>query len=165
MSPKIPSTPFYTNDITPECLRELNRPYFSEEQIGTFDPESAEFIRQSQAEQLANPAIAIRLLATEGSQTRLGGVIQKGTSGMAVTIESGEELAIAQTGDPVQYPDGSVAYIKTGAGEANSNLALVGSRLDNGDEIINSRQNIGLFNILQNTPVISDFLPSLKEEE
>ncbi|WP_447748358.1 hypothetical protein [Pseudomonas nicosulfuronedens] len=158
------STPFYTNDITPERLRELNKPYFSEEQIKAFDPESAAFIRQNQAEQLANPAIAIRLLASEGSQTKRGGIIQKGTSPMVVTIESGEKLAIARTGDPVQYPDGSIAYIKTGAGKANSNLALVGSRLENGDEIINSRQNIGLFNILQNTPVASDFLPVLEAE-
>lgn len=159
------STPFYNNEISPERLQELNRPYFSEEQIKLFNSETADFIRRNQAEQLENPAIAIRLLASEGSQSKRGGVIKKGTSGSTVIIESGEELAIAQIGDPVEYPDGSVAYIKTGAGKAFSNLALVGSRLDNGDEIINSRQNIGHINILKNSPPESDFLPESEAEQ
>lgn len=159
------STPFYNNEISPERLKELNKPYFSEEQIKSFDAEVTEFIRRNQTERLENPAIAIRLFASEGSQSKRGGVIKKGTSSLIVTIESGEELAIARIGDPVEYPDGSVAYIKTGAGKAFSNLALVGSRLDNGDEIINSRQNIGHINILKNSPPESDFLPMGEAEQ
>lgn len=161
---KLP-TPFYTNDITPERLGEFNKPYLSEEQIKTFDPESAAIVRSNQAAQLANPAIGIRLFATEGSQTKRGGVIQKGTSPLVILIESGEKLTVAQMGDPVEYPDGSLAYIKTGAGKANGNLALVGSRLDNGDEIINSRQCTGSICIRKNSPVASDFLPALEDEK
>ncbi|MFS2125281.1 hypothetical protein [Pseudomonas sp. Pseusp97] len=160
-----PSTPFYTNDIAPERLHKLNTPYFAEEQIQTFAPEAAAIIRQNQAARLANPAIGIRLFATEGSQTKRGGVIQKGTSPLVIVIESGEKLTVARTGDPIQYPDGSLAYIKTGAGKANGNLALVGSRLDNGDEIINTRQRTGSICIRRDTPVASDFLPALEDEE
>lgn len=164
MTLKNTSPPFYNNKISPERLQELNKPHFSEEQINSFDAAAVDIIRRNQAEQLENPVIAIRLLVSEGSQSKQGGVIKKGTSSLTVTIASGEELAIAQIGDPVEYPDGSIAYIKTGAGRAFSNLALVGSRLDNGDEIINSRQNIGHINILKNSDFESDFLPIIEAE-
>lgn len=164
MTLKNTSIPFYNNEISPEHLQELNKPHFSEEQINSFDAAAVDIIRRNQVEQLEKPVIAIRLLASEGSQSKQGGIIKKGTSGLTVTIESGEELAIAQIGDPVEYPDGSIAYIKTGAGKAFSNLALVGSRLDNGDEIINSRQNIGHINILKNSTLESDFLPIIEAE-
>lgn len=159
------STRFYNNEVSPERLQELNKPCFSEEQINTFDAEAAELIRRNQAEQQENPAIAIRLFASEGSQSKRGGVITQGTSSLTITLPSGEALAIARIGDPVEYPDGSIAYIETGAGDAFSNLALVGSRLDNGDEIVNSRQNIGHINLRKHSPPASDFLPAKKAEQ
>ncbi|WP_095996123.1 PAAR domain-containing protein [Serratia oryzae] len=52
--------------------------------------------------------------------------------------------AVARVGDEVIYPDGSTARIISGAGFAHMieglPVALVGSELDNGDEIISTPQ-------------------------
>jgi uncharacterized Zn-binding protein involved in type VI secretion len=77
--------------------------------------------------------------ATVGSITERGGRVAQATSGMKIV-----ELAIARVGDKVVYEDGSEAHIIDGAGFAAINkdkpLALVGSRLSNGDRIVKSLQ-------------------------
>ncbi len=77
--------------------------------------------------------------ATVGSITERGGRVAQASSGMKVV-----ELAIARVGDRVVYEDGSEAHIIDGAGFAaiheNIPLALVGSRLSNGDRIAQSLQ-------------------------
>ncbi|EJL01523.1 hypothetical protein PflQ2_5255 [Pseudomonas fluorescens Q2-87] len=60
------------------------------------------------------------------------------------------------------YADGSTARIVTAAGEANSNIALVGSRLSNGDEIINTLQRRFFIIVREGVPMAEDFLPALK---
>jgi hypothetical protein len=50
----------------------------------------------------------------------------------------------------------------TGAGEGNSHFALVGSRLSNGDEIINTQQGLGLFVLREGVPMTEDFLPDVE---
>lgn len=78
--------------------------------------------------------------ATEGSTTERGGRIVQASSGAKIA-----ELAIARVGDKVVYEDGSEACIIDGAGFAavclDKPLALVGSRLSNGDRIVKSMHN------------------------
>jgi uncharacterized Zn-binding protein involved in type VI secretion len=77
--------------------------------------------------------------ATVGSTTERGGRVVHGSSGMKIA-----ELSVAHVGDKVVYEDGTEAYIIDGAGFAaihmNKPLALVGSRLNNGDRIVKSPQ-------------------------
>lgn len=113
----------------------------------------------------AHPARAIYRFATEGSQTRDGGVVQQATSPLEFTLESGRKVRAAQKGDYVLYADRRTAQIVTGAGQENSDVALVGSRLCNGDEIINTLQGGCLLVGREGVPMAEDFLPSIKEEE
>ncbi|MEG0858511.1 MAG: hypothetical protein RSD81_05485 [Pseudomonas sp.] len=93
----------------------------------------------------APPVTAIYRLATQGSRTREGGVIRHATSPMTITLSGDQTVGVAQTGDWVEYPDGSQAQIITGAGEhsrlGEHSVALVGSLLSNGDEIIDTLQD------------------------
>lgn len=155
---------FYTNQTTDELLRKLDELPFSEEQLATLCPADIDALHKSHANLLAHPATGIRRLATEGSQSRLGGRISKGSSPMTFTLATGEKVTAAIIGDPVEYPDGSIAYIVTGAGKSYSNLALVGSRLDNGDEIIDTPQGCGILVLRKGHAWPNDFLPETEAE-
>lgn len=156
---------FYTNEVSPELLRSLDNVPFSEEQIAQFREEAWAIIHEQQAYFRNHPPRAIYRFATEGSQTRDGGVIQQGTAPLEITLDCGRTVRAAQKGDLVTYADGSTAQIVTTAGEGNSYLALVGSRLSNGDEIINTPQGIGLFVVREGESMAEDFLPSIEGEE
>jgi hypothetical protein len=157
--------PSYSNEVTAEFLCSLDAPHFTEERLAQFCEESLAVVRQGQAYVDAHPAHSIYRIATEGSLTRDGGVIQQGTAPLVFTLESGQEVRAAQKGDYVVYADGSTAQIVTGAGQENSHVALVGSRLCNGDEIINTLQGGFLIVGREGVPMVEDFLPSIKEEE
>ena len=80
--------------------------------------------------------------ATHGSKTRNGGLI-KATINKSIKAQG---HLIAVVGDEAIYEDGTTSKIISGAGEAGSieghDIALVGSRLENGDEIIESLQSV-----------------------
>ncbi|MNN69693.1 hypothetical protein D3C81_1855040 [compost metagenome] len=80
-------------------------------------------------------------------------------------MDNGQKVRGAQKGDSVVYADGSTAQIVTTAGEENSHLALVGSRLCNGDEIINTSQGICMYVVREGVPMGEDFLPSIEGVE
>lgn len=80
---------------------------------------------------------------------------------MSITIEDGREVRAALKGDYVVYPDGSTAQIVSGAGRENSDMALVGSLLSNGDEIINTPQNVALWVQRAGEQMADDFLPAI----
>ncbi|MOA17554.1 hypothetical protein D3C78_1378180 [compost metagenome] len=105
---------------------------------------------------------AIYRLATQGSRTRDGGVIRQATSPMTITLSGGQAVGVAQTGDWVEYPDGSQAQIITGAGEhsrlGEHSVALVGSVLSNGDEIIDTLQDCALIVQQAGESMADDFL-------
>jgi uncharacterized Zn-binding protein involved in type VI secretion len=89
----------------------------------------------------SNSAIkATHWLATIGSLTKRGGRITKATGCRTIA-----GLTVARVGDIVTYEDGSEAVIVDGAGAAaiseGKPLALVGSRLSNGDQITESLQH------------------------
>lgn len=140
---------YYTNETTEEHLREMNKPRHSEEQIFAMHPLAAEAVREGQNYEQRHPIIGIRRIATEGSRSKLGGVIRKGSLDFQIDLPSGELVNVAIIGDQVEYPDGSSARIITGAGEHFFNAALVGSRLENGDEIIDTPQDGLVFNVRQ----------------
>lgn len=149
----------YTNEFTPELLRSLDVSTFSEQQLAELSDEALNCIREQQAYRKAHPPVAIYRLATEGSQTRDGGVIEEVKSPMTIEVNNGRQLRVAHKGDYVVYPDGRKAQIVTGAGRKNSDIALVGSVLSNGDKIINTPQHIALFLQRDSESMEKDFLP------
>ncbi|KAB0491098.1 hypothetical protein [Pseudomonas vancouverensis] len=157
--------PSYTNAASAESLRSLDAPCFTDEQLARFSDQALAVVRQQQAFMEAHPARAIYRLATEGSQNRDGGIVQQATSALEYTLESGRKVRVAQIGDVVVYADGRTAQIVTGAGTENSDIALVGSRLCNGDEIINTLQSGVLLVGREGVPMAEDFLPPVQQEE
>ncbi|RQT12190.1 PAAR domain-containing protein [Burkholderia contaminans] len=79
------------------------------------------------------------LFATIGARTERGGQVTRVSS--AATFD---DLGIASVGDIVTYDDGTEAVIVDGAGLAatldDKPIALVGSRLSNGDCIVKAAQ-------------------------
>ena len=129
----------YTNEITPEIRESLSHPPYDEEFLASFDSRiRGEF--EDFNKQVARPLTYIFRLAVVGSLTRNGGIIQN-ASGAATA----DGYLIARVGDKVVYADGSEATIISGAGKARvmqgSSAVLVGSMLDNGDEIISTPQS------------------------
>jgi hypothetical protein len=153
----------YTNEVSAEFLRRQDNPYFTEQQLAQFNEQAQATVRQQQAYVDTHPAIAIFRCATEGSQTRNGGVIQQATAPQEFELENGQLVRAARKGDYVMYADGSTAQIVTGAGQANSDVALVGSLLSNGDEIINTPQSACVFVAREGVPMAKDFLPSIAD--
>lgn len=152
----------YTNEVSPEFLRTLDKSPFTEQQLAGFDEHALAVVNQQQAYAKAHPPIAIYRVATELSQTRNGGVIQQATAPLEFTLDNGQQVRAAQKGDYVVYTDGSTARIVTAAGEGNSHVALVGGYLSNGDEIINTLQGGYLFIAREGVPMAEDFLPIIE---
>lgn len=150
----------YTNEAPPEFLNQLDKSPFTEQQLANFNEHALAIVNQQQAYNKAHPPIAIYRMATEGSQTRNGGVIKKAASKLEFTLADGSQVRSAQKGDYVEYADGTQAQIVTGSGQGNSHLALVGSYLSNGDQIINTPQNSALIIERQGVPLAEDFLPT-----
>lgn len=98
------------------------------------------------------------IAATNGSKTKNGGLV-RATVNKRVKAEG---HLIAAVGDEVIYEDGTTSKIISGAGEEGKfegfELALVGSHLENGDEIIDSQQSGFVFRIYKNKPIPKGFL-------
>lgn len=152
----------YSNEVSPELLRNLDKSPFTEQQLAGFDEQALAIVNQQRAYAKAHPPIAIYRVATAGSQTRNGGVIQHATAPMEFTLDNGQQVRAAQKGDYVVYGDGRKAQIVTASGEGNSHVALVGSHLSNGDEIINTPQSGLLFIARQGVAMAEDFLPIIE---
>lgn len=148
----------YNNDVSAEYLRNLDKPVFTDERLATFREETLEIISEQREFCAKHPPTGIFRLATEGSQTRNGGVIKKTNSMMAFRLDNGDDVRGAHVGDHATYPDGSTAEIVTGAGEHFYNAALVGSRLSNGDEIISTLQSCASLVAREGIPPAGDFL-------
>lgn len=151
----------YTNEVSPEFLRTLDNSPFTEQQLASFNEQALAIVNRQQADVKAHPPMGIYRMATEGSQTRHGGVIQEATTECEITLNNDHQVRVAQKGDYAVYADGSTAQIVTGAGQDNSHWALVGSRLSNGDEIIDTPQGLVLLVVREGVPMPDDFLPSI----
>jgi len=99
------------------------------------------------------------LFATIGALTERGGRVTQATSGLAVA-----GLAVARVGDVVTYDDGSEAVITDGAGNyavcRDKPFALVGSRLSNGDRIVETLQLLWGIHVLAGETVDGLFDPA-----
>ncbi|RQL72810.1 hypothetical protein BJI55_17530 [Acinetobacter pittii] len=82
----------------------------------------------------------IYYVAVHGAKTQNDGLVNVSSTNTKI-----KGLSIARVGDEVIYADGTTSKIISGAGTAcivdGSPVALVGSRLENGDEIIESPNN------------------------
>lgn len=154
--------PLYTNEASPEFLRSLDEPHYTEQQLADFDEQALAIIYQQQAYKENHPAIAIYRVATEGSQTRNGGVIQHATAPLKLVLDNGRQVRVAKKGDHVVYADGSTAQIVTASREDKNRAALVGDHLSNGDEIINTPQGRVLLVAREGVPIIDDLLPTVE---
>ncbi|PNF12031.1 hypothetical protein A6J71_18570 [Enterobacter cancerogenus] len=131
----------YTNELTPEILAAFNLSPFTAEQHAKMDEGSQALIAERTAYNRAHPVTAAYLIATEGSLTRDGGTVFSEYNGQQIETKCGKRLNVSRVGDEVRYPDGTTAKIITGVGKTfGDSAALVGSSLDNGDEIISSPQ-------------------------
>lgn len=118
---------------------------FTQEELSQMSENArAEIEKQMQAyaEEQKKPIIAQFFYITDGAKTRDGGtVVAKGRGVFCAG------RFIAAVGDKVVYPDGREAEIISGAGRAMSlknkdgsysSVAILGSRLSNGDVVIST---------------------------
>ncbi|ELP5716805.1 TPA: hypothetical protein ACOEAZ_004523 [Enterobacter asburiae] len=134
----------YINELTPETLAAFDKSPFTTEQLAGMNDEARSLIEKQNAYNLAHPVTAAYLIATEGSLTRNGGEVFSEYNGRQIKLNDGTILNVSRVGDEVRYPDGTAARISNGAGNTPGvSIALVGSSLDNGDEIISCPQNAG----------------------
>lgn len=105
------------------------------------------------------------IVATHGSKTKNGGLVNAFIN-QEIKIEG---HLVAVVGDEVVYSDGSKSKIISGAGKASKvkghSLALVGSHLDNGDEIIDSLQSSCELRLYLDKEVPDGFLKNKIKED
>ncbi len=131
----------YTNELTAEMLAAFDQSPFTAEQLAEMNEEACNLIAERNAYNLVHPVTTAYLIATESSLTRNGGTVIREYNGQQIEIEDGRRLNVSIVSDEVRYPDGATAKISTGIGNTSGDsAALVGSLLDNGDEIISSPQ-------------------------
>jgi uncharacterized Zn-binding protein involved in type VI secretion len=123
---------------------------------------SQEDIEQTlRAEQLywENKPQTLHYLAVNGAKTKNGGLVSASYHHYKIA-----EMSIARVGDEVIYKDGTTSKIISGAGQAcvldGVPVALVGSHLENGDEIIDSPNTSVAIRIFKDQPKIDHFLSS-----
>lgn len=129
----------YTNEITAEIRESLSQPPYGEDLLASCDSKTRTELEEINRQVVSRPLAYIFRVATVGSLTRNGGMIRHASGG-----STAGGYQVARVGDKVMYSDGSEATIISGAGEAHvmqgESVALVGSMLDNGDEITSTPQ-------------------------
>ncbi|WP_039058521.1 PAAR domain-containing protein [Enterobacter sp. Bisph1] len=135
----------YNNELTPELLAAMEQSPFTTEQLTGMNDETRALIAEKQAYCRQHPVNAIYRIAVDGSLTRESGTVRAAYNGNEIELSDGRKVNVALVGDDVVYPDGRTAKIVTGAGKMSEvngrSVALVNSRLDNGDEIISTLCN------------------------
>lgn len=133
----------YTNELTPEILADIIRSPIAHSDLSKLDDAQAA-IEERETFGRKHPVKAIWRIATEGSRTRCGGVIAHVNHDTKLLLDNGKFAGVELVGDLVTYGNGKTARIVSGAGKASMykgyGIALVGSVLDNGDEIISTPQ-------------------------
>ena len=152
----------YTNELTPEILAGMDKSPFTPAQLAEMSDEALPLIQEQDDYARQHPVMAIWRHATTGSLTRNGGVVSSASFDGKIVTGSGEMAGLAMVGDEVTYPDGTTARIASGSGSAVScggkGYALVGSQLDNGDEIISTPQCYALLCCRAGETMPDDFL-------
>ena len=152
----------YTNEFTAELKAEIDRSPFSDEQLAAMPEDACAIIAEQEAFHRQHPVTAIWRIATAGSQTRMGGVVLPVDREATMLMDDGSYTSVIVEGDFVGYPDGRLAMIMTSAGTAFSwkrqGVALVGSLLDNDDEIISTPLGSTYLVTREGIPPQEDFL-------
>jgi uncharacterized Zn-binding protein involved in type VI secretion len=116
-------------------------------------------VKKAETANVGRAVKATHWFATIGSLTEQGGRVTGVSSGLKIA-----GLTVALVDDVVTYEDGSEAVIIDGAGVAaaygDRPIALVGSRLSNGDRIIESLQNKRGISEYHNCPILGPFDPA-----
>ena len=96
-------------------------------------------------------------LAVNGVKTKQGGLVKASSDVWKV-----KGLSIGRVGDDVIYADGTISKIISGAGDVcivdGASVALIGSRLENGDEIVDSSATGITIRIFKDQPTPKNFL-------
>jgi len=154
----------YTNELTSELLSTMEQSPFTAEQLAGMNDQARALIAGQQEYCRQHPVTALYRIAVEGSHTREGGTVHAPWNGNQIELSDGTKVNVALQGDEVVYADGRTAKIITGAGkrsEVNArSVALVGSRLDNGDEIISTLCHGPMIVGREGETMPEDFLPS-----
>lgn len=154
----------YTNELTPELAASLARPPFSAEKKAAMCDDARQIVEEREAFMREHPVVAIYRIAVDGALTQRGGVVRAEWNGAEIALDGGKKVNIALVGDEVVYPDSTTARIVTGSGskfqKSGQSIALVGSRLSNGDVIISTPQAGSTLNELKGLPMNADFLPA-----
>ncbi|MGR6844787.1 PAAR domain-containing protein [Acinetobacter baumannii] len=104
-----------------------------------------------------NKPHVIYYVAVHGAKTQNDGLVNASSTNTKI-----KGLSIARVGDEVIYGDGTTSKIISGAGTAcvveGLPVALVGSRLENGDEIIDSPNTSVAIRIYKDQPKPKNFL-------
>lgn len=140
----IMTSPIFLNDLPKEQLKNLSK-------------EEIEQLQRAEALYWANKPRKMYYCAVNGAKTKLGGLVRASYKDFKI-----KNMSVARIGDEAIYPDGTTAKIITGAGSAlvidGKSAALIGSRLENGDEIIDSPNTSLAISIFPDVPKPKGFL-------
>jgi len=127
------------------------------EQIQKMSQEDIEQTIKAEQLYLNNKPQTIYCIAVNGAKSKNGGLVKASTDKVKFA-----GLAVARVGDDVIYADGTVSKIISGSGSTclveGVPVALVGSRLENGDEIIESPNTAVTIRIFKYEPLPEGFL-------
>lgn len=147
----------HTNELTDGKIKSCAQPPFTPEEIATFDESMQQEAFTLTTRLTTCPVKLIFRIATFASLTRNGGVLPKASGN-----STAGGLQVARVGDKVVYANGSEATIISGAGRARvmqgASAALVGSMLDNVDEIISTPQSSNTFMFREGDTLAERFL-------
>jgi hypothetical protein len=156
----------HTNALTPEILNNLDTSPFTVVELAEMSEEARALVDEQIEFCRQHPATAIYRLAVAGCLTRRGGVGDEFEPapdvGHKICLDNGQWVSVLTEGCTVSYPDGTTARIVSSAGSQYATdgrgMALVGSVLDNGDEIISTPQNISILIGRAGVAMPEDFL-------
>lgn len=127
------------------------------EQIKKMSEEDIEQMMKAEQLYYNHKPHTIYHLAVNGAKTKNGGLVKASSDVWKI-----KGLSIGRVGDDVIYADGTTSKIISGAGEVciveGASVALVGSRLENGDEIIESPNTAVTIRIFKDQPIPKNFL-------
>ncbi len=157
----------YTNELSPEILEGMDLPSFTQEELAEMNGEARAIIEKQNEYVQLHPVTDIYRMAVAGCLTRRGGTGDEFSpdpeEGHKILLDNGQWASVLTEGCTVTYPDGTQARIATSAGSQftssdGKGIALVSSRLDNGDEIISTPQNSAFLVGRAGVPMPEDFL-------
>lgn len=154
----------YTNKLAPELAASLARPPFPTEKKAGVSDGARQTVEEQEAFMREHPVVVIYRIAVDGALTQRGWGGRAAWNGSEIELDGGQKVNIVLVGDEVVYPDGTTARIVIGSGskfqKSGQSIALVGSRLSNGDVIVSTPQAGCTLNKMKGLPVDADFLPA-----